>query len=355
MQYTGANCPVCGQSFKDGDDIVVCPVCGTPHHRDCFNGLGGCKNAERHKDGYVWRAGSANMMSPAAPTGMANVKICPRCGMRNDPFEPVCVNCGERLKSNRETIEDQIPNYNNEPFGGYGERPNPNNFSPYQNVYAADTRILYGPEAAIDGVPATEVAEYVQKNSNKYVGDFLDMQKRGTKLKWNWSAAVFNIFWVFYRRMIGLGFSIMIILFAVNVSSSLIVPAVYEHARPEIYNEYNDSANEFFDALNGALEEGGEIPAESYESFARDILLSPITLTHYIVVMGAYLVSMVVIGFFGNNFYKNHIVKDIKKVRNIAINAESYHMFLATRGGVSYINVLLPILFGTLINMFSIM
>ena len=30
MNYKGVSCPVCGQPFQEGDDIVVCPECGDP-------------------------------------------------------------------------------------------------------------------------------------------------------------------------------------------------------------------------------------------------------------------------------------------------------------------------------------
>ena len=36
MDYIGEICPVCGKSFTADDDIVVCPDCGTPHHRECY-------------------------------------------------------------------------------------------------------------------------------------------------------------------------------------------------------------------------------------------------------------------------------------------------------------------------------
>ena len=42
MNYKGVSCPVCGQEFKEGDDIVVCPECGAPHHRSCYKQLGNC-------------------------------------------------------------------------------------------------------------------------------------------------------------------------------------------------------------------------------------------------------------------------------------------------------------------------
>ena len=36
MRYTGETCPVCNKVFQEDDDIVVCPDCGTPHHRKCY-------------------------------------------------------------------------------------------------------------------------------------------------------------------------------------------------------------------------------------------------------------------------------------------------------------------------------
>jgi len=51
-RYAYDNCPVCGLTFTDSDDVVVCPECGTPHHRDCYKNFGGCANAEKHADGF---------------------------------------------------------------------------------------------------------------------------------------------------------------------------------------------------------------------------------------------------------------------------------------------------------------
>ena len=41
-RYTGNHCPVCEQAFTDEDDIVVCPDCGTPYHRACWQKIGAC-------------------------------------------------------------------------------------------------------------------------------------------------------------------------------------------------------------------------------------------------------------------------------------------------------------------------
>ena len=34
IDYTGIPCPVCHKEFTPEDDIVVCPECGAPYHRE---------------------------------------------------------------------------------------------------------------------------------------------------------------------------------------------------------------------------------------------------------------------------------------------------------------------------------
>ena len=41
-QFTGCPCSVCGKALTDTDDIVVCPDCGAPYHRACYEKQGGC-------------------------------------------------------------------------------------------------------------------------------------------------------------------------------------------------------------------------------------------------------------------------------------------------------------------------
>jgi predicted nucleic acid-binding Zn-ribbon protein len=47
-KFTGLECAACCEVFADGDDVVVCPECGTPHHRSCYAENGECVNAESH-------------------------------------------------------------------------------------------------------------------------------------------------------------------------------------------------------------------------------------------------------------------------------------------------------------------
>ncbi|MBQ8170600.1 MAG: hypothetical protein IJZ95_01295 [Oscillospiraceae bacterium] len=53
-RFTHKLCPVCRKHFSDADDVVVCPECGTPHHRTCYKELGRCGLEKYHADGFVW-------------------------------------------------------------------------------------------------------------------------------------------------------------------------------------------------------------------------------------------------------------------------------------------------------------
>lgn len=53
-RFTHKLCPVCRAPFGENDDIVVCPECGTPHHRACWAKIGCCGVEQYHPDGFVW-------------------------------------------------------------------------------------------------------------------------------------------------------------------------------------------------------------------------------------------------------------------------------------------------------------
>lgn len=55
MNYTGEKCVKCGREFTEDDDVVVCPECGSPHHRECYFEDNMCANSELHGSGFVWK------------------------------------------------------------------------------------------------------------------------------------------------------------------------------------------------------------------------------------------------------------------------------------------------------------
>lgn len=130
FHYLNEVCPVCQKKFAEGDDIVVCPECGAPHHRACYNQLGHCAHEAEHGR-YDWRplapaqpepapaqpqpesegglfppffelpfgengAGGDSPDQPQRPeqAGGQQKPVCPNCGRENQPGSSFCSFCG---------------------------------------------------------------------------------------------------------------------------------------------------------------------------------------------------------------------------------------------------------------------
>lgn len=345
MNYIGINCPACGKTFEQTDDVVVCPICGTPHHRNCWEENNRCINEEKHIEGFIWQMHNSD--TPDANNAQSkNMKVCPRCGEHNAQYEPVCIRCGERLKSEQKPVINQFPPFGNTPFGNWQTQTDPEKFSPYQNVYAVDAKNVYGNDTKIDDIPVSEIAEFVQKDSTKYIGKFLDMQTKNSKISWNWSAGLASVFWCFYRKMVGLGVAFMAIFFSVYLISSLIPVTVYQNLKPEVYAEYAETVTQLNNELTEILQNGATSVTDTSEYYAlvAELLTSPINITAYIIQIAAVLIMSIIMGFLGNHFYKKKIIKDINSIRRVSGDSMTYHFYLRQRGNVSVVNLLLPVL-----------
>ena len=51
MKYKGEKCAACDKVFTDDDDVVVCPDCGSPHHRECYKAENKCANTLKRRNG----------------------------------------------------------------------------------------------------------------------------------------------------------------------------------------------------------------------------------------------------------------------------------------------------------------
>ena len=69
-QFEGCECPICKKTIVSGDDLVVCPECGAPYHRECYVKHGACLYEDRHAEGFEWQP-----QQPARPR-----VACPHCG-----------------------------------------------------------------------------------------------------------------------------------------------------------------------------------------------------------------------------------------------------------------------------------
>lgn len=205
--YEGYSCPVCGKAFDERDDIVVCPICGAPHHRDCFKQEGHCHYEENHGTDQQWSrekyaTKQAEKNNTAAETVGANhtslSQKCPRCGQENPEFAEFCFRCGHDLDvkdwASRENpaspASEQSPQ---PPFGGQYREYRPFQAPPTPQNTVPD-------DADLNGISADEFRQFVGQNAHYYLPRFLKMAKTNSTVSWNWPAFLLTPYWLWYRK-----------------------------------------------------------------------------------------------------------------------------------------------------------
>jgi predicted amidophosphoribosyltransferase len=100
-KFRGKICSFCRTAFQDGDDIVVCPDCGIPHHRDCWAENGGCSTFGCSQTVFEEASIQPKAVICAqcgAPIG-DEFSFCIRCGAKKPepPQVRYCTCCGGKL------------------------------------------------------------------------------------------------------------------------------------------------------------------------------------------------------------------------------------------------------------------
>lgn len=199
--YENDICPVCSKPFEKGDDIVTCPECGTPHHRECYKDFGGCKNRSLHGTDFVYKRGSASVLKADR-----SFKYSPFLTElpaveeeKNEYYKP-------ENAENIENVENQVTD----------ENP----VAPEETVSESVEPQEENDE--IDGVKTEDVVSVVAINTVKFVPKF----KKNKLFNWNWSAFFFGPYYLFFRKMYVQGAIFM----ALDYIVSFVVSAVFMSA-----------------------------------------------------------------------------------------------------------------------------
>ena len=188
-RYTGNHCPVCEQAFTDEDDIVVCPDCGTPYHRACWQKVGACMHKSEHAAGFEWQP----EFGPEAEKA-AQEATCPNCGTHNQPGAAQCSHCGCPLPKDDGPRPDpkdedaQVPIYARDPSTVHKPDNSRTTPGPRIDTYTADDnggicRREIGPEDTIDGIKAKDWAAYVGRSPMYYLMQFFRMSMTKQKVR----------------------------------------------------------------------------------------------------------------------------------------------------------------------------
>lgn len=170
-------CPACRAAFNKHADIVVCPECGTPHHRTCYLAKGHCALEQYHAKGFVW-SGSLPDENPPEPT------------VNTDPH------------------------YAEYPAGAPQPKARihlrrPEEFETAEEYFAHVNRVFSDDERGEDGVSLHELCAYTAKSINHFGQAFSlfrgDLTGRKSSIFLNLCSGLFMPVYQFYRKMDLLG------------------------------------------------------------------------------------------------------------------------------------------------------
>lgn len=325
MEFTEYKCPVCGEQFKTGDDVVVCPECGAPHHRECYEKEGHCHFADRHGDDFSFEKEQAKEADKQAEQNDENGTVtCKRCGTENPKELFYCSNCGAPLYGNNEEAQNFGQNQNNgqpnpnfnqnqgmPPFGVPFGQANPQMAAAFDPMAG-----MKSDEPLVDDITAGEAAKFIGKNTPYYLRVF-SFIKKFKKSRFNFTAFILSGIYFLYRKMYALGILFSVLTFGSTIASG------YIRTLPAWQNIYNNLLQ---------AQKTGQIV-----SFTNNFGLSTEDFLLFISPLIANVISMavmVICGLIANKCYYNHSIKKIKKIKSTT-DKELLTEALETKGGVN--------------------
>lgn len=312
-KYTGLKCPVCKETFHDNDDIVVCPECGAPYHRNCYQQTGHCLYEEKHGTGQAWQ-------TPEHTHQKDGDKLCPRCGVNNSSDALFCSKCGQSLSYNSQsqgqappdTAESYAP-----PSPDSGREP-----GGFTYPYPFDPMGGVNPKDHIEGIEAGDIAKFVQANTPYYMGRFLNLSafKKG---RFHFSAFLFGGGWFLYRKQYVLG----TILTAFQVVVTIVTSALQYYYTVPLINELLPNTITPYSYYLGFLQVWDALAAKSPLTLFLVMLPTILILLQF--------VERILCGIFANKIYLKYCVKKINTIQTEATTGHEYEAKLKEKGGIN--------------------
>ena len=330
MDFFKYKCPVCDEQFKKGDDIVVCPECGTPHHRECYDEKGKCFYDDKHSEDFsfdeVLNENNENESVENDENQNNENVICPACGSENHKTMFFCTKCGYPINTQDKNKQDNNNSEN-------ADKNTDQNFPPFGMPFDGNVQqinMVFDPMAGLknednigENVTAGECAKFVGKNTPYFLRVFNNIKKFSNS-RFNFSAAIFSGTYFLYRKMYLIGCIITAIVLALNVFSTFIMltPAFAEITAVVEENAVNYSTMSLYTFdMNSHLFDGLS-QADKLLYFAPSALI----FLDYII--------MFTCGFTANRLYYKHCIKKVNKIKNNTDKAD-LNQALESKGGVN--------------------
>ena len=321
MDYKGHVCPVCNIAFEKDDDVVVCPVCGTPHHRHCYEETGHCINLNRHRENYDYKR-----ECEVNSTDDSSV-VCPCCGAGNPPDSKYCNSCGSSVGSR--ASENKVP-------------PDNGSKQDFGTTFAFDPLGGVNPEEDLgEGVKAKEAAKYIRTSTHYYIPQFKQIKEKG-RTRFSLSAFLFGNIWILYRKMYKLG-ALFTAFFVLLTLGDLYISMFHGEAIMEVAELYNEMLRNMASGYGFNM----------YGAFGE--FLTSLNSEQVIVMLASTVLSILMIllrvicGIFANRWYYKHTLKSIGKIKSTSTSESEVDTNLTAKGGVN-----LPIAISLMISYYLI-
>jgi hypothetical protein len=305
LLYENELCHGCELPFSQHDDVVVCPVCGTPQHRACWQANSACVSEALHAEGYLWKndhAKAPGSFNPKTDLGI----ICPLCGTNNPADNEICEKCKAPLN---QISPVSPPPAENAPLTSSAVLP----------VEKLPFLAGISPDEVIGKVRAFDIALFTQIGAKRYVDKFRKMELTGKKISWNWGAFFFTPYWFFYRKLYWLG--------GIFLGLTLALAIFFSPQQLELYNIYN--------TLPKVV-----TPAVMLKFQAQLTPLMPYFLSWF----GLSFIMRSIAAFFGNAAYKKKMSTEILSIRRFSKNENTARMLTIKRGGTSFLALMASII-----------
>jgi len=315
IDYTGYKCKSCGNTFKQDDDIVVCPDCGTPYHRDCWRAQGKCINEELHAAGASWQIETER--EKERQNAERDTVSCAMCGNKLRSDQLYCDKCGapspEFPKLNAQQAGRQFNG------GYYRTQGGAETGNSYQNTGFAQQMFINPNEDFGDGVTASELSEYVGNNTIYYMPKFKFMKDSRVKLFPNLCAMLFPELYFSYRKMPLTALAVMLLKCICSIPDVILNMQSMSDYMPEYLNAFFPSAVSY------------------YENFLTINTSTSGFQGLYIFCTAISWILTLALGFFGNYMYMRHSIRKTAQLKQLAAERNvDKSILIRENGGTSW-------------------
>lgn len=325
--YKKYKCPVCNRQFKDGDDIVVCPECGTPHHRECYKLTGHCVNQGLHKSGYSFIDSEKEKLKVEEQKETAKSFEGEYSGdYYYSPDDDFVAQAKKEVQEKKQASTD-----NDNTDGGFFSIP---------TIQVDES--FYKMRGTIDGLSISDIAATVRTNVSRFIQIFKKQSKTKKKAGWNWAAFFFGSFYLLFRKMYKQG----VAFFCLAMTSIIAGEAFILKFAPKYVSAVQNFITQY------ASNPSGISTADAQKLLTTSDAINAQKIVY--IILAVMLLLRIIEAIFADYFYKGTVASIIKKVTQQLDEGASFsqaalffgqdkeldqtqmrRMYLANKGGVT--------------------